>query len=82
VELHLHFGLKGKQSKERTNLAARTISPHRGDRRSIGSDAPQLMSDEGLVAVAKMGDRTAFDELHKRHAAKVFSGCSSDHSTS
>jgi hypothetical protein len=29
------------------------------------------MSDEGLVAVAKMGDRTAFDELHKRHAAKM-----------
>jgi len=53
-------------------LAARIISPHQGDRRSIGSDAPQLMSDEGLVAVAKMGDRTAFDELHKRHAAKMF----------
>lgn len=53
-------------------MAARIISPHRGDRRSIGSDALQLMSDEGLVAVAKMGDRTAFDELHKRHAAKMF----------
>lgn len=53
-------------------MAARIILPHRGDRRGIGSDAPQLMSDEGLVAVAKMGHRTAFDELHKRHAAKMF----------
>jgi DNA-directed RNA polymerase specialized sigma24 family protein len=53
-------------------LDARVISPHREDRRSVGSDAPQLMSDEGLVAVAKMRDRTAFDELHKRHAAKMF----------
>src|SRR5258708_8597685 len=38
----------------------------------MGSDARQLMSEEGLVVVAKMGDRTAFDELHKRHAAKMF----------
>jgi RNA polymerase sigma factor (sigma-70 family) len=53
-------------------LAARAILPHRANRRSIGSDAPQLISDEGLVAVAKMGHRTAFDELHKRHAAKMF----------
>jgi RNA polymerase sigma factor (sigma-70 family) len=53
-------------------LAARAIFPHRANRRSIGSDVPQLMSDEGLVAVAKTGDRTAFDELHKRHAAKMF----------
>jgi RNA polymerase sigma-70 factor (ECF subfamily) len=53
-------------------LAARTILPHRANKRSIGSDAPQLISDEGLVAVAKMGHRTAFDELHKRHAAKMF----------
>ena len=53
-------------------MAARAILPHRGNRRSIGSDAPQLISDEGLVAVAKMGHRTAFDELHKRHAAKMF----------
>jgi RNA polymerase sigma-70 factor, ECF subfamily len=53
-------------------LAARAISPHRTNRRSIGSNAPQLISDEGLVAVAKMGHRTAFDELHKRHAAKMF----------
>jgi RNA polymerase sigma factor (sigma-70 family) len=53
-------------------LAAQAILPHRANRRSIGSDAPQLISDAGLVAVAKMGHRTAFDELHKRHAAKMF----------
>jgi RNA polymerase sigma factor (sigma-70 family) len=53
-------------------VAARVILPHRANRQSIGSDAPQLISDEGLVAVAKMGHRTAFDELHKRHAAKMF----------
>ena len=53
-------------------MATRAILPHRANRRSIGSDAPQLISDEGLVAVAKMGHRTAFDELHKRHAAKMF----------
>jgi RNA polymerase sigma factor (sigma-70 family) len=53
-------------------LAARAIFPHLANRRCIGSDAPQLISDEGLVAVAKMGHRTAFDELHKRHAAKMF----------
>ena len=53
-------------------MATRAILPHRANRRSIGSDAPQLISDEGLVAVAKIGHRTAFDELHKRHAAKMF----------
>ena len=53
-------------------MAARAILPHRANRRSIESDAPQLISDEGLVAVAKMGHRTAFDELHKRHAAMMF----------
>ena len=53
-------------------MASRAILPHRANRRSIGSDAPQLISDEGLVAVAKIGHRTAFDELHKRHAAKMF----------
>ena len=53
-------------------MAARAILPHLANRRCIGSDAPQLISDEGLVAVAKMGHRTAFDELHKRHAAKMF----------
>ena len=53
-------------------MAGRAILPHRTNRRSIGSDAPQLISDERLVAVAKMGHRTGFDELHKRHAAKMF----------
>ena len=53
-------------------MAARAILPHRANRQSIRSDAPQLISDEGLVTVAKMGHRTAFDELHKRLAAKMF----------
>src|SRR5260370_8160964 len=30
------------------------------------------MSDENLVAVAKKGQRTAFDEVHNRHAGKMF----------
>jgi RNA polymerase sigma-70 factor (ECF subfamily) len=30
------------------------------------------MNDDGLVAVAKMGNETAFDELHKRHAERMF----------
>jgi RNA polymerase sigma-70 factor (ECF subfamily) len=53
-------------------VATRAMLLHRANRRSIGSDAAQLISDEGLVAVAKMGHRTAFDELHQRHAAKMF----------
>src|SRR5260370_11789807 len=52
--------------------AARVISEHHGGSRNFTSDGAQFMSDEVLVAVAKRGDRTAFDELHKRHAAKMF----------
>lgn len=66
------LGSKEKRAKERRKLATRAMSVHRANRRRIGSTPPQLMSDEGLVAVAKMGHRTAFDELHRRHAAKMF----------
>jgi RNA polymerase sigma-70 factor (ECF subfamily) len=33
---------------------------------------PQATSDEGLVAVAKLGDRSAFAELWKRHSKIAF----------
>lgn len=52
--------------------AARVISlPRRGSAKD-SSDDTRLMSDEKLVAVAKKGRRTAFDELHNRHAVKMF----------
>lgn len=51
--------------------AAQAIS-YQSDRSDVTHDAPQYMNDDGLVAVAKMGNETAFDELHKRHAARVF----------
>ena len=36
------------------------------------SDDIRFMSDEDLVAGAKKGQGTAFDEFHNRHAAKMF----------
>lgn len=52
--------------------AVRVISlPRRGSAKD-SSDDTRLMSDENLVAVAKKGRRTAFDELHNRHAVKMF----------
>jgi hypothetical protein len=62
----------GKQAKERTMSTARIIPHHQGDRHSVAYDSAQFISDEGLVAVAKMGDGTVFDELHKRHAERMF----------
>jgi RNA polymerase sigma-70 factor, ECF subfamily len=40
-------------------------------RRRAACDAAQFISDERLVAIAKMGHRPAFDELHRRHAEKM-----------
>ena len=40
---------------------------------------PQATSDEGLVAVAKLGDRSAFAELWKRHSRIAFNEGLSDH---
>ena len=51
--------------------ASRVISPRRGSGRNL-SDHPRFLSDERLVAGAKRGHGTAFDELHKRHALKMF----------
>jgi RNA polymerase sigma factor (sigma-70 family) len=53
-------------------LAARAIPPRRRNGRAVAYDAEQLISDERLVAVAKMGNGTVLEELHRRHAEKVF----------
>jgi RNA polymerase sigma factor (sigma-70 family) len=52
--------------------AARAIPHHHGDGRAVGYDSDKFISDERLVAVAKMGDGTVFDELRRRHAEKMF----------
>jgi len=52
--------------------AARAVPQRQGDSSRDTYGAPQLMYDDGLVVVAKMGNKTAFDELHKRHAENVF----------
>jgi RNA polymerase sigma-70 factor (ECF subfamily) len=51
--------------------AAQVFSEQQVDSRSVTSDTIQLMSDEVLVAAAKMGHGTAFNELHKRHAERM-----------
>ena len=50
--------------------AARIISEHHGG--NFTSDAAQFMSDEALVAGAKMGRGSVFEELHNRHREKMF----------
>src|SRR5260370_39741072 len=52
--------------------AARVISEHHGGKRNFTSDAAQFMSDEALVAGAKMGHGSVFDELHERHRERMF----------
>lgn len=52
--------------------AAQVISLPQGGSAKGSSDDTRLMSDENLVAVAKKGKRTAFDELHNRHVGKMF----------
>jgi len=52
--------------------AARVISEHHGGSRNFTSEAAQFMSDEALVAGAKMGHGRFFDELHKRHRERMF----------
>jgi RNA polymerase sigma factor (sigma-70 family) len=52
--------------------AAQVISErHRGSR-NLTSASTQLMSDEALVAGAKMGHGSVFEELHKRHGERMF----------
>jgi RNA polymerase sigma factor (sigma-70 family) len=52
--------------------AARVVSEHHGGRRNSTSDAAQFISDEALVAGAKMGHGSLFDELHERHRERIF----------
>jgi RNA polymerase sigma-70 factor (ECF subfamily) len=52
--------------------AARVISEDHGGSRNFTSDAAQFMSDEALVAGAKMGHGNVFDELHERHRERMF----------
>ena len=51
--------------------AAQVFSQQQVDSRSVISDASRFMSDEVLVAAAKIGHETAFNELHKRHAERM-----------
>ena len=51
---------------------AQVISGHHGGSRNFTSDAAQFMSDEALVAGAKMGHGSFFDELHERHRERMF----------
>jgi RNA polymerase sigma factor (sigma-70 family) len=51
---------------------ARVNSEHHGGSRNFTSDAAQFISDEALVAGAKMGHGRFFDELHERHREKMF----------
>jgi RNA polymerase sigma factor (sigma-70 family) len=52
---------------------ARAIPPNHVGRRSVTADAAQFLSDEQLVAGAKMGHGNCFEELHDRHREKMFS---------
>ena len=52
-------------------IAAQVFSQQQVDSRSVTSEAIRFMSDEVLVAAAKMGHGTVFDELHKRHAERM-----------
>jgi len=51
---------------------ARVISGHHEGSRNFTSDAAQFLSDEALVAGAKMGHGSFFDELHERHRERMF----------
>jgi RNA polymerase sigma factor (sigma-70 family) len=51
---------------------AQVHSEQQEDSRTVTSDATRFMSDEVLVAAAKMGHGIVFDELHKRHAERMF----------
>ena len=50
---------------------AQVISEQQVDSPSVTSDFIRCMSDEVLVAAAKLGNGTVFNELHKRHAERM-----------
>jgi len=52
--------------------AGRVVSEHHRGSRNFTSDAAQFLSDEALVASAKMGLGSFFDELHERHSERMF----------
>jgi RNA polymerase sigma-70 factor (ECF subfamily) len=52
--------------------ASRVISEHHVSSRNFASEAAQFLSDEALVAGAKMGHGSFFDELHERHRERMF----------
>jgi RNA polymerase sigma factor (sigma-70 family) len=52
--------------------ASRVISEHHVGTRNFASEAAQFLSDEALVAGAKMGHGSFFDELHERHRERMF----------
>jgi len=52
--------------------AARVISEHHEASRNFTSDAARFMSDEALVAGAKLGYGSVFEELHNRHRDRMF----------
>jgi RNA polymerase sigma-70 factor (ECF subfamily) len=62
----------GKQLRERSVSAARTITLRQDNGLAIAYDAAKFISDERLVAIAKMGDGTVFEELRRRHAEEIF----------
>jgi RNA polymerase sigma-70 factor (ECF subfamily) len=51
--------------------AARAIPHLERSGHSVAYDGAKLISDERLVAAAKMGDRTVFEELRRRHVEKM-----------
>ena len=55
----------------RTMAAGRVISEHHGGSWNFTSDAAQFMSDEELVAGAKLGHGSGFEELHCRASSSV-----------
>jgi RNA polymerase sigma factor (sigma-70 family) len=52
--------------------AAQVTSGHPGGRQNFTSDAARILSDEALVAGAKMGQTSFFNELHERHRERMF----------
>jgi RNA polymerase sigma factor (sigma-70 family) len=63
---------KVKQAKETTVQETRRTPHRRANARASACNAGEIISDERLVAVAKKGDGTAFDELRKRHGERLF----------
>jgi RNA polymerase sigma-70 factor (ECF subfamily) len=52
--------------------AAQVISEQHGGNGNFTSNAAQFMTDEALVAGAKMGHGSFFDVLHERHRERMF----------